>query len=280
MDLKEGKRGKLKIFPENFRGQVTIFIIIAILIVAFGVLVYLYYPKIFPDSGGGSKNPAAFIQDCLEEDIEDNLKRISSQGGNYVMNKNSGYFYKKNYEDEGRYVRYLCYTDDNYDVPCVNQEPFLKEHVEQEVLDSINESIKTCFDNMVKDYESRGYNPDLKRGKAYVQIIQGEVYTDFNSTLTLTKGDESETYRNFDIKIKSSLYEIIEVSKNILIWEMNIGDSIPEAYMYNNPYIRVEKHRKDNDIKIYVVSEVNSGEDFRFAVRSFASPVGFGNVNI
>ena len=33
---------------EEKGGQVTIFIIIAILIVALGVLIYLYYPKIFP----------------------------------------------------------------------------------------------------------------------------------------------------------------------------------------------------------------------------------------
>lgn len=269
MSLKEGKKG-----------QVTIFIIIAILIIAFGALVYLYYPKIFPGSSNESKNPATFIQECLEEEIEDNLKTISSQGGNYIINGSSGYFYKKNNEDDGRYVRYLCYTDENYNVPCINQEPFLREHVELEVLNSINESIKTCFDNMVKDYDTKGYNTDLKRGKTDVQIIPGEVYTDFNSTLTLTKGDESETYRNFEIKIKSNLYEILEVSKNILVWEMNIGDSMPEAYMYNNPYIRVEKHRKDDDIKIYVVSEINSEEDFRFAVRSFASPVGFGDINI
>ena len=56
---------------------------------------------------------------------------------------------------------------------------------------------------------------------------------------------------------------------------MNVGDSVPEAYMYNNPYMRVEKHRKDNDVKIYVITDINTEEDFRFAVRSFAFPVGF-----
>jgi hypothetical protein len=40
--------------------------------------------------------------------------------------------------------------------------------------------------------------------------------------------------------------------------------------MYNNPYIRVEKHLKADDVKIYLITDINTGEDFRFAVRSLA----------
>jgi hypothetical protein len=274
MIVKRGKGSKLKIFPKNSRGQVTIFIIIAILIVALGVLVYLYFPKIFPGISNETNNPSAFIQECLEEEIEDNAKIISSQGGNYVVNSSSGYFYKKDLDNEGRYVRYLCYTDENFDVPCINQEPFLTEHIESEILNSIKEDIEDCFDSLEKSYDNKGYEVNLKRGNTEVSIIPNQISTDFNSTLTLTKGEEVETYRNFEIDINSNLYEIIQIAKNILVWEINVGDSWPEAYMYNNPYMRVEKHRKDNEVKIYVITDIDTGEDFRFSVRSKASPVG------
>jgi len=253
---------------EGKKGQVTIFIIIAILIVAIVVLIFLYYPKIFPNTGSDTKNPIGYIQECIEDEIEDNTRVIASQGGNYVMDEKSGYFYKKNDNEDGTYIRYLCYNQEILSPTCINQEPFLKEHIEDEILNSAIEDIDGCFESMVRSYEKKGYDVDLRRGETFVEIKPGVIVTDFNSTLTLKKGEESETYRNFDLEINSQLHELIEVSKNILIWEMNVGDSIPEGYMYNNPYVRVEKHKKSNDVKIYLVSDVNTGEDFRFAVRS------------
>ena len=72
------------------KGQVTIFIIIAVLIVAFAILIYIIYPDITTDTGFDSKNPSAFIQSCLEEEIENNVERLSLQGGSlapehYIM---------------------------------------------------------------------------------------------------------------------------------------------------------------------------------------------------
>lgn len=261
---------------EGKKGQVTIFIIIAVLIVALCILVYLYYPKIFASISPETKNPSTYIQDCIQKDLKSNIETISLQGGNYVVDKNSGYFYKKKGED-GNYVRYLCYTGSNtINTPCINQEPFLTEHVEKEILDSINEEVTTCFNNLVKSYDNKGYEVNLKDGTPSVQIIPNVVSTNFNKTLTLTRGDQTETYRNFKINLNSNLYEMLEDTKNILIWEMNVGDSLPEAYMYNNPYIQIEKHRKDNDVKVYVLTDINTEESFRFAVRSFPVPVGFG----
>src|SRR4030042_2359510 len=212
---------------EGKKGQVTIFIIIAILIIALGLLIYLYYPKIIASFNPETKNPATYIQDCLQEDIEDNTRTISLQGSDFIVDKNNGYFYKKEGED-GNYVKYLCYTGSNVIyTPCINQEPFLTEHFEEEILNSISERITTCFDELVKSYDRKGYEIILKNGTVNIQIIPNVVSTNLNRTLTLTKGDETETYRTFEINLNSNLYEMLEVSKNILIWEMIVGDSMP-----------------------------------------------------
>jgi hypothetical protein len=255
------------------KGQVTIFIIIAVLIIALAILIYLYYPKIIASFSTETKNPASMIQECIQEQIEDNVQIISLQGGNYVVDSNSGYFYKKEEDSEGKYVKYLCYTSQDLQ-KCISQEPFLTEHVEAEILNSISTEVDNCFNNMVRSYDNKGYEVNLKRGEAYVEIIPNLISTNLNSTLTLTKADETQTYRNFNIDLNSNLYDILEVAKNIIIWEMNVGDSLPEAYMYNNPNLRVEKHRKGDDTKIYVLTDINTEESFRFAVRSIAAPVG------
>jgi hypothetical protein len=265
---------------EGKRGQVTIFIIIAVLIVALAILVYLYYPKIFASFNPETKNPSTYIQECIQKDLENNLETISLQGGDFSVDNNNGYFYKKEGED-GNYVKYLCYTNSNeINTPCINQEPFLTEHVKAEILNSINQEITSCFNGLVKSYDKKGYEVSLKEGIPKVEILPNVVSTNFNKSLTLTKGSDSETYRNFEININSNLYEMLEDAKNIITWEINVGDSLPEAYMYNNPYIRIEKHRKDNDIKIYVLTDINTEESFRFAVRSYPMPIGLGTVNV
>jgi hypothetical protein len=267
------KRGEKK-------GQITIFVIIAILIVALCILIYLYYPKIKGSISNETQNPASYIEDCIKKDLQNNIETISIQGGSLVVDSTNGYFYMKDGED-GNYVRHLCYTSRNkINTPCINQEPFLTEHVENEILDSIREEMTDCFDSLVESYDNKGYEVDLKNGIPRVNIIPDVVATNFNKTFTITKGDETQTYRIFEVNIKSSLYEMLEDAKNIITWEINLGDSIPEAYMYNNPYIRVEKHTKDNDVRVYVLTDINTEESFRFSVRSYPNPPGFGDVSI
>jgi hypothetical protein len=262
--IKKGEKG----------GQVAIFIIIAILIVALAVLLYLYWPKLFPSTSPQTKNPATYIDNCMQEKIQDTVKAISLQGGDYITTENNGYFYKKEGEDTGVYVRYLCYTNEDF-VHCFNQEPFLTEHIQSEILNEITPSITNCFNSMKEAYAKQGYEVNLKDGNPTVQIIPKSISTNFNRTLTLIKGKESQRYSNFEVNLNSNLYDLVEVSKNILIWEMRAGDSMPEAYMYNNPSLKIEKHLKDDNVKVYSLTDGDTKEVFEFAVRSMAAPIGF-----
>jgi hypothetical protein len=260
MSIKEGKRG-----------QLTIFIIIAILIIALALLIYFLYPKMISKGGLQTSNPYTYMDTCIKEKIEETIQIVSLQGGNYIVtSQNQGYFYR------GEYVRFLCYSNEDFQ-PCVNQEPFLTEHVESEIRDAISSDLEKCLDSMVESFEKKGYDVDLEKGVPEVQILPEMVYTKFNCKLTLVKGGESQKYEDFGIKTNSNLYEMLEVVKNIIIWEMNVGDSIPEAYMELNPYLKVEKKRKENEIKLYMITDRNTGEVFRFATRSFAAPVGFAS---
>ena len=121
------------------RGQVTIFIIIGIAIIAIGVLIYAFYPQIQSLIKPESKNPAAFMQTCLEDEIEDTVEILSLQGGSvapehYLL-----------YQDEK--LEYLCYTNENYRT-CVVQQPMLKSHIESEIEREISPVVNTCFEDL------------------------------------------------------------------------------------------------------------------------------------
>ena len=49
------------------KGQVTIFIIVAIIIVVLAVLIYLFFPQIKSAIGAGAQDPQSFMQSCMEE---------------------------------------------------------------------------------------------------------------------------------------------------------------------------------------------------------------------
>jgi hypothetical protein len=257
------------VVKEGKRGQLTIFIILAILIIALALLIYFFLPKLRGSGGLESDNPYSYIQTCMKDKIENTIETVSLQGGDYIINKDGGFYFYR-----GEYVKYLCYTDEDFQ-PCTNQQPFLTEHVQSEILNNIKSDSETCFNSLVESYRKKGYEVDLKKGTPEVAIIPDSVSTKFNNELTITKGSENQNYKNFEIKLNSNLYNMLEVAKNIVIWEINVGDSLPEAYMNDNPYLKVEKKKKERDIKLYILTDRNTGEVFKFASRSFAAPVGF-----
>ncbi len=88
---------------KNKRGQITIFIIIGILIVALAGVIYVVFPDIRSDISETPKTPSEFIQTCMKNDIENTIETISLQGGNYVPEHYIMY--------QGNPVSYLCYTN-------------------------------------------------------------------------------------------------------------------------------------------------------------------------
>src|SRR3989339_93506 len=93
------------------RGQVTIFLIIGIVLLAV-VVIFFFLNK----------------QDILNP----NLKKT------YDLEDGLG---KKN-------ISILCYNQ-NFYTPCINQEPMLVNHVRDEIEKNISQDVKQCFDNLV-----------------------------------------------------------------------------------------------------------------------------------
>jgi len=253
-------------YNSNKRGQVTLFIILAILIVAFGFLIYLFYPKIQGTLGLGLESPQAYIQTCLEEDIQINLDMLSLQGGsldptNYILYG-------------GEKIEYLCYTA-NYYESCVMQRPLLKQHIESEIKKELEDPVQLCFDALKESYESKGYEVNLQRGLIGVEILPQTVLTTLDYSLTLTK-DSVENYDSFNVIIHNNLYELLGFVNSILNWETKFGKAEITNYMDLYHDLKVEKKEQQDGSTIYILSERVDGTKFQFASRSYAWPPGYG----
>ena len=246
-------------------GQVTIFIIIAMIIVVAGVLVYLFYPQLKTSLGAGEKNPEAYIQSCIEQDLKETVDKISSQGGsmtpqNYILYNNTK-------------VEYLCYTSEYY-VSCMVQQPMLKQHIESEIKKEIETNVNACFTSMKESYEKKGYDVNLKSGDKIIELLPNKIISTFNYSLTLTKGD-TQKYDSFVVVLNNNLYELSAIANSIIEWETIYGDAKVTTYMTYYHNLKVEKVTKGSGEKIYMLTNRDTGDKFQFAIRGQIWPEGY-----
>jgi len=250
------------------RGQVTIFIIIGIAIIAIGVLIYAFYPQIQSLIKPESKNPAAFLQTCLEDEIEDTVEILSLQGGS--INPENYYLYDDNK------IEYLCYTNEYYRT-CVVQQPMLKSHIESEIENEISPVVDACLEDLRNSYENQGYDVSLTEGNTTVELLPEKIMTTLTHELVLTRGD-TERYETFRIVTNSNMYELIGIARSIIDWEATYGDVETTTYMNYYHDLKVEKLNQMDGSTIYILTNRNNGEKFQFASRSVVWPPGYGIV--
>ncbi|HJX51089.1 MAG TPA: hypothetical protein VJ438_06525 [Candidatus Nanoarchaeia archaeon] len=249
------------------KAQVTIFIILAIVIVALGILIYMFYPQISSSLGLGAQSPNAFIQSCLQDKLKESIDILSPQGGS--LNPEFYYLY------QGEKIKYLCYTAEDYE-RCIVQEPMLKQSIEAEVKQNITQDVKQCFDQLESNFKAKGYQVSLKREAFAVELLPKRVIALFNYTLALKKGDEIETYKQFSVILNNNLYELVSIANSIVSFETTIGAVETSAYMNYYHDLKVEKKKQSDGTTIYILTDRNTNERFQFASRSVVWPPGYG----
>ncbi len=252
----------------NKRGQLTIFVILAIIIFVLGILLYMFYPEVSGFFGGGEENPTRFIQSCIDENdkFEKVVQTISLQGGS--MNPQHYVFYKNTN------IEYLCYTNEDYNT-CVVQQPMLDSHIESEIEKELSDEVDVCFDKLEDSFKKRGYIVNLKRGINDVELLPDKIVFTFNNSLTLTKQDTKE-YGSFVITLNNNLYELVSMANSIISSETVYGDAETTTYMNYYHDKKVEKTKLSDGTAVYVISERNTGNKFQFASRSLTWPPGYG----
>lgn len=251
----------------NSKGQVTIFIIIGIVAIALVVLFFLFSTEIKSAFGFGSENPSEYLQNCIEDELLENLEMISLSGGTIEPEH---YF---TYDDQQ--VQYLCYTNEYY-VPCIIQIPTLVNSVENSLKESISEKAEFCLDSLKKDFENKGYEATLNKKAISVELVPKKVELDFNSALTLKK-NEIKTFESIKVEIPNNLYEILSIAQSILDYETTYGDAETTIYMDYYPNLKVEKKKQSEGTTIYIITDRKTEDKFMFASRSVAWPPGYAS---
>ena len=251
----------------NKKGQVTVFIIAAILIVALALAIYFLRPGITSTTGFDEKNPKGFIQNCIQDDLENAVNLVSIQGGSIAPE----HYFTFNEIN----IEYLCYTNENLKL-CSVQQPLLKQHIESEIENDIKDEVSSCFNKLIASYESSGYTAsfEVSANPVKVELLPKRIVATFNYNVTASKTD-TKRYDSFDMILNNNLYELTSIAKSIIEWETEVGDADPALYMTYYSDLRVQKNLRDEGTRIYTITDRNTENKFQFASRSLVWPAGY-----
>lgn len=248
------------------RGQMTIFLIVAVALIVVILLVFLFRSRI----GGifsAEISPNSYLKDCIVPHVKPAVELLAKQGS---YQDPEGYISYK-----GGKVKYLCYTDDFYET-CTIQQPMTKNNFEKELNLMVKGKANQCVRNLISEYEKRGYVVSSGGIESSVSLVPGSIITSFNAPLAITKNDQTNKYQNFDVKIESEMYDLLFIANSVIEYEAKLGDSASELYLQYYPDLKIEKIKLTDGTKIYKLSNVVTGEEFSFASRSLAWPAGYG----
>jgi len=246
------------------KSQVTIWVIVAVLLVSIILLFFLLRGKhgieIFQPT---PQNPQQFIEKCAR-DIA-------------IMLPQGGYISPTNYKlYENNKVGYLCYTNKYY-YSCINQQPMYIKFLEKEIKSYIEPKIKDCFFTLKKEYQDKKYLVNDGILDFDVELAPKEVRIEIDKKFEISRNEESKRYENFRARLNSPLYDLAVVAQEIASQEAKFCYFDYLDYSVKYPEFSIEKNqvgRAESVADIYVIRDKTTEKELLIAIRSCAMPGG------
>ncbi|MBU2496641.1 MAG: hypothetical protein KJ767_01100 [Nanoarchaeota archaeon] len=253
------------------RGQITIFIVIAILIIALVVVVFLVRNQLIPLPQAGIASSSLQFENSIKECVRVNARNaitiLSLAGGDTENELNSVTFKDDSYT-------YLCYTG----VPgvCVNQKEVIW-HDETQLEEKLGSVIETrtpsCINKIITSAEKNGFAvTSSEEPNAEVEIKDGRVDVSYIQAIEFAKGDDKSSFEKFDVPINSNLWDFVEVTNNIVNEKANCDtefSNVDKLSIAMTRGILVSEEGNARNIYFARIYSLKKGqEEFRFATRS------------
>ncbi len=199
------------------RAQVTIFIIVAIVVVG-GIVAYFASRE-----GSGQSIPEDmkpvydYYISCLESTTEQGISLLGEQGG-YIelpdFESGSAYIpFSSQLSFFGQAVPYWMFVSGNN---------FLKEQVptrrdmERQLGDYVSDRLEDCD---FSDFEKMGYDVYIEEGKAVVGINELSVDLDVTNNIIIFKGEQSAVVNSHDFSVSSKLGKFYRMALDVYNYE-------------------------------------------------------------
>lgn len=250
----------------NKKGQMTIWIIVAITFVLAIVLFFFFRGEIRPAIEEKiGENPRNYITSCVKKNVEDVVDIILPRGG-FIFPEHG-----KLYNDIN--ISYLCYNSGNYN-PCVNEHPMLLNEIKNEIKNYIEPRIEQCFQDYKREMAKRNMNVLIGPMKLGVELGPERVYVDIKREIKIGQKEENYNLNNFDVEVISPIYDLARVAMEIASQEAEFCYFEYVGYMILYPKFKINLDIMSDSTKIYIIKDKKSEKEMNIAIRSCAIPPG------
>jgi len=249
------------------RGKVTIWVIVAVAIVA--VIGFIFFISGRPTLISGAQiNPNSYIDTCMKDAAAEALEKMLPQGGFVDANGNS-----KMHDDID--VSYLCYTSSYY-FPCINQHPAYLNELKNEIVNYVQPRTEQCFNDMKTAMEKQGYSVTFDSPVSLdAEIMPEKVRVSAARKMSAAKQGTTQAYSDFEAEIPSSLFELANVAVKIVNDEAQYCTFGYVGYMAAYPQFDIQLDRMSDSTKIYTIKDLDTNNEMNIAIRGCASAPGF-----
>jgi len=250
----------------NKKGQMTVWIIIAMVLVLAIVLFFLLRGEITPKVGEKiEENPKNYIASCVKKNVEEAVEIMLPQGG-FVSPEHT-----KLYNDIK--VAYLCYNSQYYDF-CISEHPVLLQEMEEEIHKYIEPRIEQCFQDYRSEQEKKDIGISLGNMEIDIKLEQEIINVKINREVRITEKGENYKINNFDIDVRSPAYNLGRVAAEIESNEAESCDFDNAKYMTIYPRFKISRIPMSDSTKIYTIEDKDMGKSMNVAIRGCARPPG------
>lgn len=235
----------------NRKGQVTIFVIIAILIIALSFAIFLFFKKTNVDDINGERI-YLYAKNCLEQVSEQAVLEIGEQGGYSSLNASIYSF---------PYIVPVYMNKGEKKIPT-------KEIIEKEISLYISNYVPECFGNF-SEFVNEGFSIKTGEIKTTTTIKEDSVKINSDIPLTVSKGESSVIFRSFSTIIKPvRIPKMLEISEIIVDRQIDYSKAICLSCLVLN---------EENDISLKIF-ETDNNNEFVYVISdnsSFISGVAY-----
>lgn len=250
----------------NKRGQIALFVIIAIAIVAAIVLVYLFRSSIFTPALSAEESQKIvssqvqpvrdYVTECMKISSRKTLNTMGRQGG-YFLPKVERVAMPSSVMPDAPVISYALFYDSSRGY--VNQLPSINE-MKTEFANWLENNIEfvTCINEFapftkILDVQSP-YNLTIDRKNLDFGEISGEIVIPFNYPVKLSKQNSTTLVDNYVVKIPINMQRIRETGVRITN-SMATGKNYMEVIKEENDIIWTQLRDNSDAEKIFIGAE-------------------------
>lgn len=250
------------------RGQVAIFVIVAIVILVAVVSFAIFYARksIVENAVQRDNGIESMLDSCVRAGMQKEADAIIPQGG---------FLEPRNYREfENFKVAYLCYNN-NYYEPCITQYPVYLTQIAREFEKDIHEEIASCFAKIDEDLRAKGKEVSSSETKTNIILRPDIIGAEIEREMQIRDKDGSQKYNSFTVSLKNPLYDLAYVAQEITRQEARYCYFETVGFMLLYPDFDIRKRHMSDGTEIYSITDLESGYKMNIAIRGCAIPAGF-----